>query len=246
MKKKVIITGIITATVLVTVGISVRLVNKDFIQSAKESNVAGENDVKKTIAHLDTNKIKIEGTNLVNYSYEFNPTEPESMLEGNGKYLVKAKVLAVGEGEFIPEKNEHSPLIPVQIEVEEVLYGDNFKPKDDLIYMYSGYVSLSNIQKHFAKADLEKMGLANINDMDKENKYIKYESEYSYQLEQNKEYIFILQDTYDGGYHILGEGAGIFTEAESNNSIKNVKTNKEVSKNQLITEAKKINASTKQ
>ena len=126
----------------------------------------------------------------------------------------------------------------------ENIYGDEIKPIDNKIYISGGDIKLSDLAKTLDDIDINRLGLNRLTQEEKENQYMRYETEFSYNVEKDKEYIIVVAQIGDGLYKIVDEGCGIFVEDNSNSRIstsnillKNVITNTKIEKNTLVKKA---------
>ena len=243
MKKKTIIISTISAVVITAVTISgIVLINN------RENKIAQGNNTQ--IIQSEISQKKIYDTIMSEASYSLDPTIPSNLLKGVNRHIVKVKVKNIEEAEFLPTtryyNNPYAPCTPIEIEVISNLYGDDITPNDNKIYISGGDIRISNLEKSLDETDIERLGINNLSNDEKMNEYMRYSSEYSYDFEVGKEYVLILGDIGDGFYKIVDDGCGIFVETSSNarsiniNNLKNVVTNVEINKQDLIKDAEEL------
>lgn len=185
-------------------------------------------------------------------SYSSDPTNPENLLEGIDNHILKVKIVEILDGEILPKmkyyNNPFEPCTPIKVELIDNIYGDSITLKDNIIYMSGGNIKISNLINNLDEVDINRMGIDTLSKEDKENKYIKYSREYSYDMKVGNEYIIIVGKMDDGIYKIVEEGCGIFVEDSSSNamskkaitgiSLKNVITNDKIEQETLVEKAK--------
>ena len=93
---------------------------------------------------------------------------------------------------------------------------------------------ISEYEKYIDNVDKQRLGIDKLSNTEKENKYMRIQMEYSYDLKENNEYIVIINSIGDGRYQIVNGGYGIFTIEQSTLNLKNVLTNKTFKINDLL------------
>ena len=161
----------------------------------------------------DTTYKTIEGGES---SWAYDPSIPENILNDHpeSKYVVKVKILSVGEGEMLPrQENFYNPFTchtPIKMQVI-----DNFKDTNSLsgtltAYITGGKIKIANILKG-TKQEIEYMGIYDASQVDPEQ-YIEYKwSVPYYEFNIGEEYVLILNKTNSSLYQIFDGGYGIFT-----------------------------------
>ncbi len=185
----------------------------------KRANVNNEKEIV-----ASTNDKKIVGTFKTNTSWVEDPLIPENVIKMSYDYsIIKAKVTSIGETNFL-KLTDPSPYTPIEIEIKEIIEGT---AKNDLktIYIEGGDVKVSEVLKTLNEAEKEKMELNNITEEDAKNMYISYISDEDYNLELDKEYIFILSNKDNsiimaGGYGIFTEENTLETQTQSQNATR--------------------------
>ena len=151
--------------------------------------------------------------------------------------------------------NPYQPCTPIKVELIENLYGEDIVLKDDIIYMQGGKIRISELIKHLDDVDIERMGLNTLTKEEKENKFIKYSTEYSTDIQEGKEYVVIIGKMDNGVYTIVDEGCGIFVAENINLTaddtstvnqtngivLKNIFTNKKINQTELLKKAEEKN-----
>ena len=137
------------------------------------------------------------------------------MLEDNSesKYVVKVKVLSVGEGEMLPkQENFYDPYTcytPIKMQIIDNLLDTNKISGTITAYMTGGKMKIANILKR-TKQEIEYMGISDVSQVDPEQ-YIEYKWSVAY-YEPNigDEYIIIINKANENLYQVMCEGYGIF------------------------------------
>lgn len=214
---------------------------------------------KNTEVNIEEKNTKTKEQNEVLYtliseaSYSKDPRIPENLLDVIDTHILKIKVIKILEGEILPKMqnyyNPYTPCTPIKVELIENIYGNNIALKEDIIYMKGGKIRISNLINHLDDVDIDRMGLGTLTEAEKENKFINYTSEFSYDIQEGKEFVVIVGKMDEGIYQIVDEGCGIFIEDISNNttnttekeltgiSLKNVITDTRITRNSLIEKA---------
>ena len=124
IKNKIIIISIISISVLLAGVIAFNVLQNKNITVAK---VSSDNDM-------------IYDTIVAEASYSADPQDPENILKGINRHIVKVKVLSVGESEYLPKteyyNNPYRPCTPIEVEIVENLYGDDVKLLNNKIYIF--------------------------------------------------------------------------------------------------------------
>ena len=190
-------------------------------------------------------------------SYDEDPRIPENLLDMVDTHILKIKVLEILDGEILPKMkhyyNPYQTCTPIKVELIENIYGEEISLKENIIYMTVGKIRISNLIKHLDSVDIDRMGLDTLTQEEQENKFIKYSSEFSYDIKEGEEYTIIVGKMDEGIYKIIEEGCGIFvtdnidtstklipnTTINNDNEIvlKNVVTNVKVNQTELIQKA---------
>ena len=197
---------------------------------SNEKKVIKNNDVDVQIATSDIYKT-IQGGEA---SWVYDPTIPENIIKDNKtlKYIVKAQVISVGEGEILPkQENFYNPFTchtPIKMKVIDNLLETNKLSGTITAYITGGKIKIANILKG-TKQEIEYMGIGDVSQIDKE-KYIEYIwSVPFYEPNVGDEYVIIIGKANENLYQICCDGYGIFKVEKLNNQEKyiNVVTNKE-------------------
>ena len=168
-------------------------------------------------------------------SWAFDVTIPENILNDNrqSNYVVKAKILSVGEGEMLPkQENFYNPFTchtPIKMQIIENFMDDNKLSGTVTVYIAGGKMKIANILKG-TKEEIEQMGIYDASQVDPEQ-YIEYMwvgGEY-YEPSVNDEYVMIITKVNQNLYTIGAGGYSIFKIEKSNGQERyiNVLTNKE-------------------
>lgn len=153
-------------------------------------------------------------------SWAYDPTVPENILNDHpeSKYLVKAKVLSVEEGEMLPkQENFYCPFTcftPIKIQIEDNLLDNNKLNGTITTYMEGGKIKIANILKATPQ-EIEYMGVYDASQVNPEQ-YIEYKwSVPYYEFNIGEEYVLILNKTNSTLYQIFDGGYGIFKVEKS-------------------------------
>lgn len=166
-------------------------------------------------------------------SYKSDPTEPSNLLDSSNRYIIKVKVLDVGEAEFLPKtdlyNNPYTPSTPIKVEIIDTLYGENVQPKDDIIYISGGDIKVSNYEKNIDETDIARLGINELTEEEKESQYLRFTNKYFYNVEIGQEYVVIVGKIGNDTYKIVDEGCGIFIPENNDISDRSAISNKLVS-----------------
>ena len=153
-------------------------------------------------------------------SWAYDPTVPENILNDHpeSKYLVKAKVLSVEEGEMLPkQENFYCPFTcftPIKIQIEDNLLDNNKLNGTITTYMEGGKIKIANILKATPQ-EIEYMGVYDASQVNPEQ-YIEYKwSVPYYEPNIGDEYVMIINKTNPSLYQISVGGYGIFKVEKS-------------------------------
>ena len=166
-----------------------------------KTNISGNNTVIEQDNQIQVSKEKIyktiEGGKAC---WAYDPTVVKNLLEDNSesKYVVKVKVLSVGEGEMLPkQENFYDPYTcytPIKMQIIDNLLDTNKISGTITAYMTGGKMKIANILKG-TKQEIEYMGISDVSQVDPEQ-YIEYKLSVAY-YEPNigDEYIIIINKT---------------------------------------------------
>ena len=231
MKKKIIY-GIIIAILIAVVIIGIIAIknNKKLLSKKNETNTK-ETTIAKATEHEIYQTVRSEN------NWAIDPRDPKNLLKLDG-ILLKIKVKSIGDAVFLPKTSEmndpYRPYTPVKVEIIQNLFGKDINIKDNTLYMCGGDIKLSEYEKSIDNVDKQRLGIDKLSNTEKENKYMRIQMEYSYDLKENNEYIVIINSIGDGRYQIVNAGYGIFTIEQSTLNLKNVLTNKTFKINDLL------------
>lgn len=231
MKKKIIY-GIIIAILIAVVIIGIIAIknNKKLLSKKNETNTK-ETTIAKATEHEIYQTVRSEN------NWAIDPRDPKNLLKLDG-ILLKIKVKSIGDAVFLPKTSEmndpYRPYTPVKVEIIQNLFGKDINIKDNTLYMCGGDIKLSEYEKSIDNVDKQRLGIDKLSNTEKENKYMRIQMEYSYDLKENNEYIVIINSIGDGRYQIVNAGYGIFTIEQSTLNLKNVLTNKILKINELL------------
>ena len=139
---------------------------------SNEKEVIKNNDVDVQIATSDIYKT-IQGGEA---SWAYDPTIPENIIKDNKtlKYIVKAQVISVGEGEILPkQENFYNPFTchtPIKMKVIDNLLETNKLSGTITAYITGGKIKIANILKG-TKQEIEYMGIGDVSQKANENLY---------------------------------------------------------------------------
>ena len=211
---------------------------EDTIEAPKEN-------IQETIQKKEDNIYKTI-KNKSETSRAYDPTIPKNMINDNPytKYVVKAKVLKVGEGVMLPKQenfyNPHTCYTPIKLEIKYELVDLNQEraelPETIVAFIEGGKIKIFNLLESISQEEAKKMGIANLPDEEKE-KYIKYEwTNPYYEFQEGNEYAIIINKTNNSLYQVVCGGYGVFVlekEINENEIYKNVITGKMITMNTL-------------
>lgn len=181
-----------------------------------KTNISGNNTVIEQDNQIQVSKEKIyktiEGGKAC---WAYDPTVVKNLLEDNSesKYVVKVKVLSVGEGEMLPkQENFYDPYTcytPIKMQIIDNLLDTNKISGTITAYMTGGKMKIANILKG-TKQEIEYMGISDVSQVDPEQ-YIEYKWSVAY-YEPNigDEYIIIINKTNENLYQVMCDGYGMF------------------------------------
>lgn len=167
-------------------------------------------------------------------SWAYDPTIPENILKDNkiSKYVIKVKIMSVGEGEMLAKQenfyNPYTCFTPVKMQVIDNL-SDNKLSGTIKAYIHGGEIKISNLLKSISNEEARNMGILSLSKEEQE-KYIQYIwSNPYYEPVIGDEYVVIIGKTNESLYQVSCGGYGIFSVNKSNNQEKyiNVITGKE-------------------
>ena len=232
MKNKKIICGIIIAILIAVIIIGIIAIknNKKLLSKKNETNTK-ETTIAKATEHEIYQTVRSEN------NWAIDPRDPKNLLKLDG-ILLKIKVKSIGDAVFLPKTSEmndpYRPYTTVKVEIIQNLSGKDINIKDNTLYMCGGDIKLSEYEKSIDNVDKQRLGIDKLSNTEKENKYMRIQMEYSYDLKENNEYIVIINSIGDGRYQIVNGGYGIFTIEQSTLNLKNVLTNKTFKINDLL------------
>ena len=156
--------------------------------------------------------------------WAYDPTVVKNLLEDNSesKYVVKVKVLSVGEGEMLPkQENFYDPYTcytPIKMQIIDNLLDTNKISGTITAYMTGGKMKIANILKG-TKQEIEYMGISDVSQVDPEQ-YIEYKWSVAY-YEPNigDEYIIIINKTNENLYQVMCDGYGMFKVEKLDNGV---------------------------
>ena len=167
------------------------------------------------------------------YSWVYDVSDYTKVID-NATKILKVKVLDTGDGTFeFSSGVSASPLSLVEVEVLEVLYGNNSDMDITTIYKEGGDVTIEQMIDYYPSEKIEKMGLDDISIEEAKNKYMAFET---IDLEKDGIYILTLKQWNDENiWFITPSGYGVFKlndintlETNSNETYTNFITNKTV------------------
>lgn len=179
-----------------------------------------KNNIEET-SYIPNNEEVIENTTIpkdkifafidTNNSWAIDPTIPEEVIKDSSS-VVKIKVLSTENAEFIDTIDSYEPFTPINIEITDILSGENLSGEMK-IYSLGGDVLISDAINNLPETDAKKMGFTELSNEEQNSKYISYTSEYDYDFEVGKEYVVILDKHPNNIYSIAAYGYGIFESA---------------------------------
>lgn len=167
------------------------------------------------------------------YSWVYDVSDYTKVID-NATKILKVKVLDTGDGTFeFSSGVSASPLSSVEVEVLEVLYGNNSDMDITTIYKEGGDVTIEQMIDYYPSEKIEKMGLDDISIEDAKNKYMVFET---IELEKDNIYILTLKkNDNENIWFITPSSYGVFKlndintlETNSNETYTNIITNKTV------------------
>ena len=164
---------------------------------------------------------------VINQSFMLvdDPTNLKNIITENS-IIAKIQVLKIEESKNFASLKENDdyfyPDTPVKVLVKEVIKGEKLTSKEITIYNPGGVVLIKDLIPYYSLEKQNKMNLTNLSDHEKNNMYVKFQSEYDYPLVINKEYIIIFSKNSDGRYVINARGFAIFETNDINLSSKSV------------------------
>ena len=167
------------------------------------------------------------------YSWVYDVSDYTKVID-NATKILKVKVLDTGDGTFeFSSGVAASPLSSVEVEVLEVLYGDNSDMDITTVYKEGGDVTIEQMIDYYPSEKIEKMGLDDISIEDAKNKYMAFET---IELEKDNIYILTLKkNDNENIWFITPSSYGVFKlndintlETNSNETYTNIITNKTV------------------
>ncbi len=251
MKKKTIILTILIIILLI--------VSSIFIYNIIINNSKNNENINIGEQQNNEEKNDILFSQTIEATYSKDPKIPENLLDVVDTHILKIKVSEILEAKILPKMenyyNPYQPCTPIKVELIENLYGEDIVLKDDIIYMQGGKIRISELIKHLDDVDIERMGLNTLTKEEKENKFIKYSTEYSTDIQEGKEYVVIIGKMDNGVYTIVDEGCGIFVAENINLTaddtstvnqtngivLKNIFTNKKINQTELLKKAEEKN-----
>ena len=122
--------------------------------------------------------------------------------------IVKVKVLKIGEStyEYTPKL---SPTTPIYVETLEILKGSVDK-NINMILKRGGSVTVRDFIENSPSTSVNKMGLNNLTEEEKNTKYIIYNESGNYDLEVGKIYVVALKKDDNGVCYISANGYSVF------------------------------------
>ena len=210
LKNKLII--ILSVTLIISIFISTIIIIK--------------NNVNNSIAKAnDKSELKVYDMIISEESYAFDPTDFSKILKEKNRYIITAKVEKCGEATFLPKteyyNNYHTPCTPIILKDIKILSGkDNITIEKNTIYTLGGDIKLSNLKNNLDETDIKRLGLDKLNKTEMNTQVMRYKTTYSYDLEPNKEYAFIIGKIGNNIYKIVDEGCGIFEINKQNTNSK--------------------------
>lgn len=161
-------------------------------------------------------------------SLAYDITVPENIVNDHpeNKYVVKVKILSVGEGEMLPKQenfsNSFSCYTPIKMQIIENLSSKNSLSGEITAYINGGKIKIRDILKG-TPYQIECMGIYDANAIteDRYDEYIEYKwagpeiEEPFFEPEIEKEYVIIINKTNPKLYQICCGGYGIFNVSKN-------------------------------
>ena len=155
-------------------------------------------------------------------SWAYDLTIPSNLINDHpeSNYVVRVKVLSVGEGEMLPkQENLYNPFTcftPIKMQVIDNLLDTNTLSGTITAYITGGKMKIANILKG-TKQEIEYMGIYDISQVDPEQ-YIEYKwATPYYEPNVNDEYVMIINKTNPNLNQIMCGGYGIFKVEKQDN-----------------------------
>lgn len=158
---------------------------------------------------------KIYGTMDINYSWNVEPIA-KNLVE-NSASVARIKVLSTDEALFVESLKYDSPLTPINVEILEILSGDEIT-SPTTIYEFGGTVSIEELIKNTPEEQIQKMGIDKLTEEEKSTNYIEFASDTEYTLEDGDEYIVILYKQPNNIYTLAANGYGVFKQSNTSNA----------------------------
>lgn len=190
------------------------------LEVAKNTN----NEIQSNIDKKETER-KIFGEMAVGEGMTANDiTIPENLINEKYTSIVKVIVKEVSEESHIipPTEEYYNPHVgykSVNVDVKEVIYGDEQLVGNNTFYMTGGLVKVSEIEKYINEEEKVKMGISKLSEQEKEEYYIDYTVEHDFELIPGEEYVLFLAKQTKDLYFIDAEGLGIFKEVQDSKSV---------------------------
>ena len=153
-------------------------------------------------------------------SWAYDPTIPKNLIndDAENKYVVKVKILDVGEGEMLTkQENFYVPFTcftPIKMQIVDNMLDTNKLSGTITAYMEGGKIKIANILKATPQ-EIEYMGIYDASQVDPEQ-YIEYKwSVPYYEPSIGDEYVMIINKTTPSLYQIFDGGYGIFKVEKS-------------------------------
>lgn len=151
-------------------------------------------------------------------NWAYDPTIVENLINDHSenKYVVKVKILSVGEGEMLPKQekfnNPYTCFTPIRMQVVDNI--SNTLSGTFTAYITGGKIKIANILKG-TEQQIASMGIQDISQLDEEQ-YIEYKwSVPYYEPSVGNEYVMIINKTNPNLYQVFCGGYGIFRVEKS-------------------------------
>lgn len=216
--KKGMNSKLVVLLVMITVIAIILIIS--FSKMVKDNGV--KQIAKTTESNINNNGKRIITTSEIQFSWDKDPTELANLINKNS-YIIKVRIDNVKESILLDENNgvQHNiPLTPIDATVIENIYGD-INAQNICFYVPGGEVKISEIMKTMNDAQIEKMEYNKLTKEEMNNSYISYFSESDYTMEENEEYIIVVNKSIDNNYYLSCNGYGIFKENQSNVIMQN-------------------------